>query len=59
MTQDAPVLKIEVRDIASKAPMGPWKKLPGGSALPWKRVANNWKREVYSIVAGLVKYDKT
>ena len=30
MTQDAPVLKIEVRDIASKAPMGPWKGPPGG-----------------------------
>ena len=30
MTQDAPVLKIEVRDIASKAPMGRWKGPPGG-----------------------------
>lgn len=28
--QDEPVLKIEVRDIASYAPLGPWKKLPGG-----------------------------
>jgi hypothetical protein len=30
MAQDAPVLKIEVRDIVGSAPFGPWKKLPGG-----------------------------
>jgi hypothetical protein len=29
MAQDAPVLKIEVRTIGSKAPMGPWKGPPG------------------------------
>jgi hypothetical protein len=30
MAQDEPVLKIEVRHIGSDAPLGPWKKLPGG-----------------------------
>jgi hypothetical protein len=30
MTQDAPTLAFEVRDIVGSAPFGPWKKLPGG-----------------------------
>ena len=28
--QEEPVMKIEVRTIGNKAPMGPWKKQPGG-----------------------------
>jgi len=30
MAKDKPALVLEVRDIGSKAPMGPWQKRPDG-----------------------------